>query len=153
MLIGPNVQVLLIGFSADIGRALGDTKENCSVSTGPRWAAAAVYIVGFWFLDFANNTVQGPARAMMADLSGERSTQLKLRLPSMSMFLVIYTDQSSIARVQLGTMVPTSARQSSACGWPSATSSATRPAPTGNGTSKFFSSLFPMEWRVDGPTD
>lgn len=28
-----------------------------------------MYIVGFWFLDFANNTVQGPARAMMADLS------------------------------------------------------------------------------------
>uniref|UniRef100_A0A453D6J0 Major facilitator superfamily (MFS) profile domain-containing protein n=1 Tax=Aegilops tauschii subsp. strangulata TaxID=200361 RepID=A0A453D6J0_AEGTS len=64
------VSVLLIGFSADIGRALGDTKEHCSVSTGPRWAAAAIYIVGFWFLDFANNTVQGPARAMMADLSG-----------------------------------------------------------------------------------
>ncbi|XBI95613.1 hypothetical protein VPH35_032040 [Triticum aestivum] len=63
------VSVLLIGFSADIGRALGDTKEHCSVSTGPRWAAAAIYIVGFWFLDFANNTVQGPARAMMADLS------------------------------------------------------------------------------------
>lgn len=82
MLIGPNVQVLLIGFSADIGRALGDTKEHCSVSTGPRWAAAAIYIVGFWFLDFANNTVQGPARAMMADLSGERSSQLKLRPPS-----------------------------------------------------------------------
>lgn len=74
--------MLLIGFSADIGRALGDTKEHCSVSTGPRWAAAAIYIVGFWFLDFANNTVQGPARAMMADLSGERSSQLKLRPPS-----------------------------------------------------------------------
>ncbi|KAL6634098.1 hypothetical protein ACP70R_026769 [Stipagrostis hirtigluma subsp. patula] len=63
------LSVLLIGFSADIGRRLGDTKENCSTFTGSRWAAAAVYIVGFWFLDFANNTVQGPARAMMADLS------------------------------------------------------------------------------------
>ncbi|CAM0953414.1 unnamed protein product [Alopecurus aequalis] len=63
------VSVLLIGFSADIGRRLGDTKEHCGTSTGPRWAAAAVYIAGFWFLDFANNTVQGPARAMMADLS------------------------------------------------------------------------------------
>jgi hypothetical protein len=48
----------------------------CSATTGPRWAAAAVYIVGFWFLDFANNTVQGPARAMMADLSGEDATRL-----------------------------------------------------------------------------
>ena len=48
----------MIGFSADIGRHLGDTKENCSTFTGARWSAAAVYIVGFWFLDFANNTVQ-----------------------------------------------------------------------------------------------
>lgn len=29
-----------------------------STYTGPRWSAAMVYIVGFWFLDFANNTVQ-----------------------------------------------------------------------------------------------
>nr|APY21440.1 SUT6 [Sorghum bicolor] len=63
------LSVLMIGFSADIGRRLGDTKEQCSTFTGSRWYAAAVYIVGFWFLDFANNTVQGPARAMMADLA------------------------------------------------------------------------------------
>ncbi|KAL5212807.1 hypothetical protein ABZP36_023654 [Zizania latifolia] len=63
------ISVMLIGFSADIGRRIGDTKEHCSTYTGPRWSAAMVYIVGFWFLDFANNTVQGPARAMMADLS------------------------------------------------------------------------------------
>ncbi|AQK53185.1 sucrose transporter GRMZM2G106741 [Zea mays] len=63
------LSVLMIGFSADIGRRLGDTTEHCSTFTGSRWYAAAVYIVGFWFLDFANNTVQGPARAMMADLA------------------------------------------------------------------------------------
>ncbi|KAM0917399.1 hypothetical protein ACQ4PT_009534 [Festuca glaucescens] len=64
------LSVLMIGFSADLGRRFGDTKEHCgTTTTSPRWAAAAVYIVGFWFLDFANNTVQGPARAMMADLS------------------------------------------------------------------------------------
>nr|ACA04979.1 sucrose transporter [Bambusa oldhamii] len=66
------ISVMLIGFSADIGRRLGDTKEHCSTYTGPRWSAAIVYIAGFWFLDFANNTVQGPARAMMADISGEQ---------------------------------------------------------------------------------
>lgn len=49
---------MMIGFSADIGRHLGDTKEHCSTFKGSRWSAAAVYIVGFWFLDFANNTVQ-----------------------------------------------------------------------------------------------
>ncbi|XP_047043884.1 sucrose transport protein SUT5-like [Lolium rigidum] len=63
------LSVLMIGFSADLGRRFGDTKEHCGTTTGSRWAAATVYIVGFWFLDFANNTVQGPARAMMADLS------------------------------------------------------------------------------------
>ncbi|KAH0433329.1 hypothetical protein IEQ34_027056 [Dendrobium chrysotoxum] len=63
--------VLVIGFSSDIGSALGDTKENCRTYVGPRWKAAIIYVVGFWVLDFSNNAVQGPARAMMADLSGQ----------------------------------------------------------------------------------
>lgn len=63
--------VLVIGFSSDIGSALGDAKESCSTYVGPRWKAAAIYMLGFWVLDFANNVVQGPARAMMADLSGK----------------------------------------------------------------------------------
>ncbi|CAL9071266.1 unnamed protein product [Musa textilis] len=62
--------VILIGFSADIGVVLGDTKEHCSNYKGPRWRAAAVFVFGFWMLDLANNTVQGPARALLADLSG-----------------------------------------------------------------------------------
>ncbi|KAH7656308.1 Sucrose/H+ symporter plant protein, partial [Dioscorea alata] len=61
--------VLVIGFSSDIGYALGDTKEHCSVYTGKRWKATIVYVVGFWMLDFSNNTVQGPSRALMADLA------------------------------------------------------------------------------------
>ncbi|KAJ1694569.1 hypothetical protein LUZ63_011267 [Rhynchospora breviuscula] len=62
--------VTLVGFSADIGYILGDTSENCSVYKGPRYRAAAIFIIGFWMLDLANNTVQGPARALLADLSG-----------------------------------------------------------------------------------
>ncbi|KAG0453053.1 hypothetical protein HPP92_025422 [Vanilla planifolia] len=62
--------VSLIGFAADIGHLLGDTHENCNKYKGPRWRAAAVFIFGFWMLDLANNTVQGPARALLADLSG-----------------------------------------------------------------------------------
>ncbi|CAD6202298.1 unnamed protein product [Miscanthus lutarioriparius] len=62
--------VIVVGFSSDIGAALGDTKEHCSLYHGPRWHAAIVYVLGFWLLDFSNNTVQGPARAMMADLCG-----------------------------------------------------------------------------------
>ncbi|XP_042374626.1 sucrose transport protein SUT1-like [Zingiber officinale] len=64
-----SIAVIVLGFSSDIGRALGDTKEHCSVYNGPRWHAAVVYCLGFWLLDFSNNTVQGPTRALMADLS------------------------------------------------------------------------------------
>lgn len=62
--------VIIIGFSADIGYLLGDTKEHCSTFKGTRARAAFVFVIGFWMLDLANNTVQGPARALLADLSG-----------------------------------------------------------------------------------
>lgn len=65
-----SVAVMIIGFSADIGYLLGDTKENCRTFKGTRGRAAFVFIIGFWMLDLANNTVQGPARALLADLSG-----------------------------------------------------------------------------------
>ncbi|CAL9190211.1 unnamed protein product [Musa hybrid cultivar] len=64
------IAVLVVGFSSDIGYALGDTKKHCSVYRGARWHAAIIYVLGFWLLDFSNNAVQGPARALMADLSG-----------------------------------------------------------------------------------
>lgn len=64
------VAVVLIGFSADIGYLLGDTHEHCRTFKGTRTKAAFVFIIGFWLLDLANNTVQGPARALLADLSG-----------------------------------------------------------------------------------
>nr|AHA80796.2 sucrose transport protein 2 [Paeonia suffruticosa] len=65
-----SVAVMIIGFSADIGYLLGDTKEHCRTFKGTRGRAAFVFIIGFWMLDLANNTVQGPARALLADLSG-----------------------------------------------------------------------------------
>ncbi|KAJ4961356.1 hypothetical protein NE237_021266 [Protea cynaroides] len=65
-----SVAVMVIGFSADIGYFLGDTKEHCSTYKGTRTRAAIVFVIGFWMLDLANNTVQGPARALLADLSG-----------------------------------------------------------------------------------
>ncbi|CAI0627783.1 unnamed protein product [Linum tenue] len=65
-----SIAVIIIGFSADIGYLLGDTKEHCSTFKGTRTGAAIVFIIGFWMLDLANNTVQGPARALLADLSG-----------------------------------------------------------------------------------
>ncbi|CAA0355434.1 unnamed protein product [Arabidopsis thaliana] len=65
-----SIAVIIIGFSADIGYLLGDSKEHCSTFKGTRTRAAVVFIIGFWLLDLANNTVQGPARALLADLSG-----------------------------------------------------------------------------------
>ncbi|PRQ40816.1 putative major facilitator superfamily [Rosa chinensis] len=65
-----SIAVVLIGFSADIGYLLGDTHEHCRTFKGTRTRAAFVFIIGFWLLDLANNTVQGPARALLADLSG-----------------------------------------------------------------------------------
>ncbi|KAL2226072.1 sucrose transport protein SUC3 isoform X1 [Sesamum indicum] len=65
-----SVSVIIIGYSADIGYFLGDTKEHCSTFKGTRTRAAIVFVIGFWMLDLANNTVQGPARALLADLSG-----------------------------------------------------------------------------------
>ncbi|GAB2280299.1 sugar transporter [Dionaea muscipula] len=65
-----SIAVIIIGFSADIGYVLGDTKEHCSTFKGTRTRAAIVFVLGFWMLDLANNTVQGPARALLADLAG-----------------------------------------------------------------------------------
>ncbi|XP_021887837.1 sucrose transport protein SUC3 isoform X1 [Carica papaya] len=65
-----SLSVIIIGFSADIGYLLGDTKEHCSTFKGTRTRAAFIFVIGFWMLDLANNTVQGPARALLADLSG-----------------------------------------------------------------------------------
>lgn len=33
-------------------------KQNCSTFKGTRTRAAVVFILGFWMLDLANNTVQ-----------------------------------------------------------------------------------------------
>ena len=62
--------VTVIGFAADIGYLLGDSHEDCRVFKGVRPRAAGVFIIGFWILDLANNTVGGPARALLADLAG-----------------------------------------------------------------------------------
>eukprot|EP00250_Pteridium_aquilinum_P004044 c14290_g1_i1 orf=921-2537(+) len=56
--------VLIIAFSADIGYTMGD-----SMTSRPR--AIVVFVVGFWLLDLANNTLQGPCRALLADFTGK----------------------------------------------------------------------------------
>ncbi|WVZ73068.1 hypothetical protein U9M48_021419 [Paspalum notatum var. saurae] len=61
---------LMICAAVNLGYILGDTTEHCRTYKGYRYRAAMVFILGFWMLDLANNTVQGPARALLADLSG-----------------------------------------------------------------------------------
>jgi solute carrier family 45 protein 1/2/4 len=58
--------VLTVGFSADLGRLLGDGVEPGAARLG----AIVVYLVGFWLLDVGNNATQGPCRAFLADLTG-----------------------------------------------------------------------------------
>ncbi|MFQ6642223.1 hypothetical protein Gotur_018379 [Gossypium turneri] len=57
------VAVLIIGHSADIGWLFGDNKSS-------RPGAVLAFVFGFWILDVANNTTQGPCRALLADLTG-----------------------------------------------------------------------------------
>ncbi|RDX83797.1 Sucrose transport protein SUC2, partial [Mucuna pruriens] len=58
------IAVFLIGYAADMGHMFGDSLEK---KTRPR--AIAIFVVGFWILDVANNMLQGPCRALLADLS------------------------------------------------------------------------------------
>ncbi|ESW15628.1 hypothetical protein PHAVU_007G088200 [Phaseolus vulgaris] len=58
------IAVFLIGYAADLGHMFGDSLAK---KTRPR--AIAIFVVGFWILDVANNMLQGPCRALLADLS------------------------------------------------------------------------------------
>lgn len=57
------IAVFLIGYAADLGHMFGDSLAK---KTRPR--AIAIFVVGFWILDVANNMLQGPCRALLADL-------------------------------------------------------------------------------------
>lgn len=57
------VSVMIVGHSADIGWVFGDRD-------GSKVGAIYAFVVGFWLLDVANNTTQGPCRALLGDLTG-----------------------------------------------------------------------------------
>nr|AAF04294.1 sucrose transporter 1 [Maurandya barclayana] len=78
------VAVFLIGFAADIGYAAGDTLGK---GTKPR--ATAVFVVGFWILDVANNMLQGPCRALLADLSGGNARKMSNANALYSFFMAV----------------------------------------------------------------
>ncbi|XP_030488390.2 sucrose transport protein [Cannabis sativa] len=78
------IAVFLIGFAADLGYASGDDLNR---SVKPR--AIAVFVVGFWILDVANNMLQGPCRALLADLSGNSQQKMRTANSLFSFFMAV----------------------------------------------------------------
>uniref|UniRef100_A0A1D1XQ02 Sucrose transport protein SUT2 n=1 Tax=Anthurium amnicola TaxID=1678845 RepID=A0A1D1XQ02_9ARAE len=74
--------VLLVGYSTDLGRLLGDRG-----ALRPR--AVAVFVLGFWLLDVANNVTQGPARALLADLAGKDHRRTRIANAYFSLFMAL----------------------------------------------------------------
>lgn len=78
------VAVFLIGYSADLGHLLGDHVDN---AMKPR--AIAFFVVGFWILDVSNNMLQGPCRALLADLSGKDQKRTRTANAFFSFFMAV----------------------------------------------------------------
>lgn len=78
------VAVILIGFAADIGYATGDDLAD---KLKPR--AITVFVVGFWVLDVANNMLQGPCRALLADLCVGDTARMRSANTSFSFFMAV----------------------------------------------------------------
>lgn len=78
------IAVILIGFAADFGNSLGD---DLTKKTRPR--AVAFFVVGFWILDVANNMLQGPCRAFLADLSGGDAAKTRTANAFFSFFMAV----------------------------------------------------------------
>lgn len=76
------VSVLIIGHAADIGWLLGDNSES-------RPRAIVAFVVGFWLLDVANNTTQGPCRALLADLTGKDRRRTRVANAYFSLFMAV----------------------------------------------------------------
>lgn len=76
--------VVLIGFAADLGHKFGDSLDR---EMKPR--AIIVFVIGFWILDVANNMLQGPCRALLADLSGNNQKKVRNANAFFSFFMAV----------------------------------------------------------------
>ncbi|KAJ4849433.1 hypothetical protein Tsubulata_007284, partial [Turnera subulata] len=76
------IAIILIGFAADIGHSAGDL-----LTQTPKSRAVAVFVAGFWVLDVANNTIQGPCRALLADICGSDHKRTRLANALFSFFM------------------------------------------------------------------
>ncbi|MED6114104.1 transcription factor [Stylosanthes scabra] len=78
------IAVFLIGFAADLGRSFGD---DITKKTRPQ--AVAVFVIGFWVLDVANNMLQGPCRAFLGDLSAGNDGTIRMANAFFSFFMAM----------------------------------------------------------------
>ncbi|CAI5478336.1 unnamed protein product, partial [Closterium sp. Yama58-4] len=80
------VAAMLIAFSRDLGHALGDA----GIEAGqPLVGAIVVFVLGFWLLDLANNSLQGPCRALLADFTGTEGKRTRRANAYFSAFMAL----------------------------------------------------------------
>ncbi|KAL8167040.1 hypothetical protein V2J09_008539 [Rumex salicifolius] len=79
--------VFLIGYAADIGHTSGDPLKT--PNNRPKIRAIAVFVVGFWILDVANNMLQGPCRALLADLAADDQARTRTSNAFYSFFMAV----------------------------------------------------------------
>ncbi|XP_052203577.1 sucrose transport protein SUC2-like [Diospyros lotus] len=79
-----SIAIILIGFAADLGHLSGD---QIGGKHKPR--AITVFVIGFWILDVANNMLQGPCRALLADLSAGDHRKTRTANAFFSFFMAV----------------------------------------------------------------
>ncbi|XP_024004166.1 putative sucrose transport protein SUC6 isoform X2 [Eutrema salsugineum] len=75
---------ILIGYAADLGQMAGDKLEQT-----PKKRAIWFFALGFWILDVANNTLQGPCRAFLADLAAGDAKKTRTANAFFSFFMAV----------------------------------------------------------------
>ncbi|KAL9278602.1 putative sucrose/H+ symporter, plant, major facilitator superfamily, MFS transporter superfamily [Arabidopsis thaliana] len=76
--------VILIGFAADFGHTMGDKLDEAV-----KIRAVGFFVVGFWILDVANNTLQGPCRAFLGDLAAGDAKKTRTANAIFSFFMAV----------------------------------------------------------------
>ncbi|KAF7801808.1 sucrose transport protein-like [Senna tora] len=76
--------IFVISYAADLGHMFGDSLQEKS-----RPRAIAIFIIGFWILDVSNNVLQGPCRALLADLSAGDQRKTSMSNALFSFFMAV----------------------------------------------------------------
>ncbi|KAL4327428.1 hypothetical protein AHAS_Ahas13G0099100 [Arachis hypogaea] len=69
-------------YAADMGQMFGDSLEK---KARPR--AIAIFMAGFWILDVANNMLQAPCRALLANLAAGDQRKMRTANAGFSFFV------------------------------------------------------------------